>query len=76
MLKWKAYSNINYQFEIKINIFLMYLFIRLNVSIYILIIYKWSKMRAWHAFWLNIKEMQLWKHVSGFCLTFLILLVL
>ena len=35
---------------LSIFVFLIYLFIRLNVSVYILMIYKWSKMRAWHAF--------------------------
>ena len=63
--------------------FLIYLFIRLNVSVYILMIYKWSKIRAWYAFWLNINEKQPWKFIvkncnpifSGFCLIFLVSLV-
>ena len=40
-----------------------YLFICLNVSIYILIIYKWSKITAWFAFWLNINEIPSPKYV-------------
>ena len=44
-------------------LFLIYLFIRLNVSVYILMIYKWFKIRAWFAFWLNIKEIQPSKYI-------------
>ena len=43
---------------------LIYLFICLNVSVYIKIIYKWSKTRAWYAFWLSINEMQPWKFIG------------
>ena len=43
---------------------LIYLFICLNVSIYILIIYKWSKIRVRYAFWLNINEIQPLKFIK------------
>ena len=49
---------------LSISLFLIYLFIRLNVSIYILMIYKWSKISAWYASWLNINKMQLWKFIG------------
>ena len=44
--------------------FLIYLFICLNnVSIYILMTYKWFKIRAQVAFWLNINELQTLKYI-------------
>ena len=44
---------------LSIFLFLIYLFICLNnISIYILMIYKWFKIRAQVAFWLNINEIQ------------------
>ena len=43
--------------------FLIYLFIPLNTSVYILMIYKWSKIRAWFAFWLNINEINWSKYM-------------
>ena len=49
---------------LSIFLFLIYLFIRLNVSVYKLMIYKWSKIRAPYAFWLNRNEMQLWKLIG------------
>ena len=42
-------------------LFLIYLFIlniSIYISVYILMIYKWFKIRAWFAFWLNISETQ------------------
>ena len=42
-----------------ISFFLIYLFIRLNVSVS-----KWSKITARYAFWLNINEMQAWKFIG------------
>ena len=38
---------------LSIFLFLTHLFIRLNVSVYILMIYKWSKIRAW---WWKMKS--------------------
>ena len=43
---------------LSIFLFLRYLFISLTASIYILMIYQWSKVRAWFTFWFNIKEIQ------------------
>ena len=68
---------------LSIVLFLMYLFIRLDVSAYILMIYKWSKIRARYAFWLNINELQPWKFIGKncnpiffwFCMIFLVPLV-
>ena len=53
-------------FALKI-FFLIYPFIRLNVSVYILMIYKWSKIIAWYAFWLNINETQPWNFIGKNC---------
>ena len=42
---------------------LMYLFTPLYASVYTLKIYKWSKIRTWFAFWLNIDEIQQSKYI-------------
>ena len=39
-------------------LFFIYLFIRLIASVYILMIYKWSKISAWYVYSLNLNEMQ------------------
>ena len=44
--------------SLTIFLILIYLFVRLNVSAYILMIYKYFKIRAQFAFWLNINEIQ------------------
>ena len=49
---------------LSIFLFLLHIFIPLNVFVYILMIYKWSKIREWFAFWLNINEMQPWKFIG------------
>ena len=46
--------------------FPLYLFTCLNVSACILMIYKWSKIRAWYAFWLNINERDMTLGFSNF----------
>ena len=43
---------------LSIFIFLRYIFLRPNVSVYILIIQKWSKWRAWSPFCLNTNEIR------------------
>ena len=43
---------------LSIFLFLTYPFIRPNVSVYILIIQKWSKWRAWSPFCLNTNEIR------------------
>ena len=50
---------------LSIFLFLIHLFIGLNVTVYILMIYKRSKIRAWYA-WLNIKETQTWKVIGKY----------
>ena len=52
---------------LSIFLFLIHLFIRHNVSVYKLMIYQWSKIRASYAFWLNINEMQPWKLIGKNC---------
>ena len=56
---WGGLTNL-----LSIFVFLIYLFIRLNVSVSITMIYKWSKIRVWYAFWLNVNETQPWKFVE------------
>ena len=41
-------------------LYLAYLFIRLNISVCMLMIYKWSKIRVYYAFWLNMIKIQPW----------------
>ena len=55
---WKRLTTL-----LSIFLFCIHLLICLNVSIYILIIYKWSKIRAWFAFRLNINEVQPLKYI-------------
>ena len=50
--------------SLSIFLFLIYLFICLNVSVYILVIYKYFKIRAQFAFWLNITEIQPSKYIK------------
>ena len=49
---------------LSIFLFLIYLLIHLIVSVYILMIYKWSQIRVWCASWLNINEIQPWKFIK------------
>ena len=42
---------------------LIFPFICLDASVYILMTYKWSKIRAWFAFWLNIYKIQPSKYI-------------
>ena len=55
---WKKLTTL-----LSIFLFCIHLLICLNVSIYLLIIYKWSKIRAWFAFRLNINEVQPLKYI-------------
>ena len=50
---WGGLANL-----LSIFIFWIYLFIRLIVSVYMLMIYKWSEIRARYVFWLDINEIQ------------------
>ena len=34
------------------------------ICLYVLMIYKWSKIRAWYPFWLSINEKQPWKFIG------------
>ena len=49
--------------SLSIFLLLIYLFIRLNLPVYVLMICKWFKIRAQFAFWLNIKETQPSKYI-------------
>ena len=48
---------------------LIYLFIHLNqiIYLYIIMICKWSKIRMWFPFWLNINEIQPSKYITKNC---------
>ena len=48
---------------LSIFLFLIHLFICLNVSVYLLMVYKWSKVGAWFLSWLNINEIQPSKYI-------------
>ena len=50
-----------------LSIFLNMSIFCLNVSVSILMIYKWSKIRVWFTFWLNINEIQLLKYIAKNC---------
>ena len=53
--------------SLSIFLLLIYLFICLNLSVYILMICKWFKIRARFAFWFNIKETQSSKYIVKNC---------
>ena len=58
-----AYNWVELTTLLSIFIFLIYLFTHLTVSVCILIIYKWYKIRAWYTFWVSISEKQPWKFI-------------
>ena len=67
---WKTYINLTNVFEhglttfLSIFIFLIFLFMCPNLSVYIFVIYKWFKVRAWFTFWLNLKEIQASEYIG------------
>ena len=49
---------------LSIFLFVICLFVHINVSVYKLMIYKWSKVRARYTFWLIMNETQPWKFIG------------
>ena len=49
---------------LSIFLFMIHLFISLDLSVYTLTIYRWLKIRAWCVFWLSINEMQPWNFIG------------
>ena len=57
-------KSLNMDWQLFSQYFLIFLFMCPNLFVYIFVIYKWFKVRAWFTFWLNLKEIQASEYIG------------